>query len=218
MATAITVRDFARLTTAPVGEPTLDRAQVSASAFDWLCDLSANFRWAGAALVHAEDRRWLRLDNYVGVLETPCGTRLEILPKHVDEVDGAAKSRALRRRMISTAMDLPAREADEASLQRFDAPLSEWVMGRFLTALDHLVKRGVRSDYLRVETDERYLRGQLDIVRQMRQPPGRQHLFQIRHDVFVLDRAENRLLRRALDIDPNFTPVVESINVASSGW
>jgi 5-methylcytosine-specific restriction enzyme subunit McrC len=196
---AITVREFARLTTASIPEQTLDRAQVSASAFDWLCGLSAKFSSAGAALVEVEDRRWLKLANYVGVLETPCGTRFEILPKHHAEGDCTTKGRALLRRMIAAAMDLPVRDADEASLQIFDAPLSEWVMGRFLAALDHLIKRGLRSDYLRVAAAERYLRGQLDIVRQMRQPPGRQHVFQIRHDVFVQNRPENRLIKRALE-------------------
>ncbi len=33
----------------------------------------------------------------------------------------------------------------------------------------------------------------------MRQPPGRQHHFQIRHDLFLADRAENRLLKLALE-------------------
>jgi len=37
------------------------------------------------------------------------------------------------------------------------------------------------------------------VVAQMRQPPGRQHHFQIRHDVFLPDRAENRLLKLALE-------------------
>lgn len=195
----ITVREYARLTTSPVGEPSLDRAQVTASAFDWLCQLSAGFSRAGAALVQIEDHRWLRLDNYVGVLETPCGTRLEILPKHVEREGDPAEGRALLRKMIAAALDLPAREAGMASLQRFDASLSEWVMGQFLAALDHLVKRGLRSDYLRIEGAERYLRGQLDTIRQMRQPPGRQHVFQIRHDLYLPDRAENRLLKTALD-------------------
>jgi len=57
----------------------------------------------------------------------------------------------------------------------------------------------VQSDYLRVEATERFLRGQLDVVRQMRQPPGRDHLFNIRHAVFVPDRPENRLLKLALE-------------------
>jgi 5-methylcytosine-specific restriction enzyme subunit McrC len=195
----IIVREYARLTTEPVTEPSLDRARVSASAFDWLCRLSASFSHSGAALVEVENRRWLKLDNYVGVLETPCGTRLEILPKHVEQGDCVVRSRALLKRMIAAAVDLPVREANEASLQVFDLPLSEWLMGRFLLALDHLVKRGVRSEYVRVEAEERYLRGRLDVAGQMRQPPGRRHCFQTRHDLFVQDRPENRLLRRALE-------------------
>jgi 5-methylcytosine-specific restriction enzyme subunit McrC len=199
MSTTLTVREHARLTTEHIEAPSLDRAQVSPSAFNWLCQTSSAFRASGAALVQVEDGQWLRLDNYVGVIETPCGTRIEILPKHLEGPDAAVSSRRLVRKMISAAMDLPVRQVNETELQTFDAPLSEWVMGRFLYALNHLVKRGVRSDYVRVDGAERYLRGQLDPSRQVRQPPGRQHIFQIRHDVFVPDRPENRLLRRALE-------------------
>jgi len=195
----ITVREYARLTTATVVKPSLDCAQISASAFEWLCKLNARIRNEGASLVELEDSRWLKLDNFVGVVETPCGTRLEILPKHFEADDCVRNSRALLQRMIATAMDITPREVGEASLQLFNAPLGEWVMAKFLAALDHLVKRGVRSDYRRIESGERFLRGQLDAVRQMRQPPGRNHVFNIRHDVFVPDRAENRLLKKALD-------------------
>jgi len=65
-------------------------------------------------------------------------------------------------------------------------------------SLDHLIKRGLRFDYQRVEEEQRYLRGQLDVVKQMRQPPGRAHIFNIRHDLFLPDRPENRLLKSAL--------------------
>ncbi|GFM51101.1 restriction endonuclease [Pseudomonas cichorii] len=200
MKTTLTVREYARLTTSPVLNPSLDRAQVSASAFDWLCEQSSKFSKAGAALVQIEDRRWLKLDNYVGVLETPCGTRIEILPKHFEEGDCIQQSRALLRRMIQKSLNLPTREVGVTALQRFDAPLTEWVMSSFLKALDHLIKRGLRFDYQRVEEEQRYLRSQLNTARQMRQPPGRQHHFQIRHDIFLPDRPENRLLKTALDI------------------
>jgi len=74
----------------------------------------------------------------------------------------------------------------------------EWVMQRFLAALDHVVKRGVRQDYVRVEEEQTFLRGQLDVIRQMRAGPARAHIFNIRHDLFLPDRAENRLLKSAL--------------------
>ena len=198
MSRLITVREYARLTIDAV-EPSLDRAQVSASAFDWLCKQSESFSQAGAALVQVEGRHWLRLDNYVGVLETPCGTRLEILPKHFEDGDCEIKSRALLRRMIQRSLNLKPREVGPAALELYNAPLSEWLMGQFLTAFDHLIKRGMRFDYQRVEEEQRYLRGQLNVVAQMRQPSTRQHFFQVRHDIFVADRAENRLLKLALE-------------------
>ena len=102
-------------------------------------------------------------------------------------------------KLISSALDLPSRETNAADLQLFKSPLAEWVMRQFLLALDHLLKRGLRFDYLRVEEEKSFLRGQLDMAKQMRQPPGRQHLFHLRHDLFLPDRPENRLLRLALN-------------------
>lgn len=199
MKATVTIREYARLTTAEV-EPTLDVAQLSQSAFDWLCELSASFSRNGATLLQVDGRHALKWDSYVGVVETPCGTRLEILPKHHEQDDCLLKSRQLLRKLIQQALQLKPREASVASLELFDAPLSEWVMGQFLTELDLLVKRGVRFDYQRIEEEQRFLRGQLNVVAQMRQPPGRQHHFQIRHDVFLPDRAENRLLKLALEL------------------
>ena len=198
MTTAVVIREYARLTTEAVSD-SLDEAQVSTSAFDWLCDLSGSFSRSGATLLQVEGRRSLRWDSYVGVLETPCGTRIEILPKHFEQGDCIQRSRALLRTMIQAALDLKSRQASVTGLDLFDAPLTEWVMGQFLAELDELTKRGIRFDYKRVEEGQRFLRGQLNVVAQMRQPPGRQHHFQIRHDVFVPDRAENRLLALALE-------------------
>lgn len=198
----LTVREYARLGTDCVVD-TLDQAQVSGSEFDGLCEMAARWRGqAGAHILQVQSSRWLKLDNHVGVLETPCGLRLEILPKHVDGVDRhtVRQSRLLLRRMLEAAMNLPPREADEADVQLFDHPLLEWVMHRFLQGLDHVVKRGMRRDYLRVEEERPFLRGQLDAVKQMRAAPGRGHLFNVRHDIFSVDRPENRLLKSALKV------------------
>lgn len=139
------------------------------------------------------------MDSYVGVIETPCGTQLEILPKHTQRLDCVEETRDLLQRMIQAALKLPTREVGAANLKLFNVPLSEWVIRQFLKGLDYLIKRGIRFDYQRVEEEQRFLRGQLNVTAQMRQPPGRQHRFQIRHDVFLPNRPENRLLRLALE-------------------
>lgn len=195
--TLVTVREYARLTTAE-NYRSLDEHTVTESAFNYLCQLSAGFRLGGANLLQMEDRISLRLDSFVGVVETPCGTVLEILPKHADHADDADWARVLLKKVLPCALDLATRDVSTASIELFKSPISEWVMAQFLQSLDHLVKRGMRFDYLRVEEEQRFLRGQLDVARQMRQPPGRRHFFQIRHDVFSPDRPENRLLKSAL--------------------
>ncbi|KZW98107.1 MULTISPECIES: McrC family protein [Aeromonas] len=199
MSAFVSVREYARLTTAAVAPGNLDCAQISESAFDWLCELSASFNRSGAPLLQVEGRNSLKWDSYVGVLETPCGTRLEILPKHHEQGDCLGKSRQLLRQMIQSALSLKPRQASVTGLELFDAPLTEWVMAQFINELDHLLNRGIRFDYQHIEEEQRFLRGQLNVVAQMRQPPGRQHHFQIRHDVFLPDRAENRLLKLALE-------------------
>jgi 5-methylcytosine-specific restriction enzyme subunit McrC len=194
----ISVREHAWLTTEPVAA-SLDWAQVSESAFDHLCRLSESFSSTGARLLQVEGRRRLKLDNYVGVVQTPCGTTLEVLPKHHAHGDKLADCRALLRKMIQAMLTLPTREVGQAPLELYDAPLSEWVMRRFLDELDVLVKRGLRFDYMRVDEEMPFLRGQLDLKAQLRQPPGMAHRFHVRHDVYLPDRPENRLLKLALD-------------------
>ncbi|GAB3369648.1 McrC family protein [Lysobacter rhizosphaerae] len=196
--TLVTVREHARLTTGPVPAGSLDEASIPVSAFDWLCREAQRHRAGGAALVQVEDRRWLRLDNYVGVLESPCGTRIEILPKHVRGETDRATARKVLVRMLRHGLRLPVRDSGPTALQTFDAPVSEWIIQQFLRELDALVRRGLRFDYRLVEEEVRFMRGRLQVARQLRQPVGGQHLFQVEHQVFDANRAENRLIASAL--------------------
>lgn len=194
----VTVREHARLTTGAVPAGSLDVACIPPSAFDWLCREAQRFRNGGASLVQVEDRRWLRLDNYVGVLESPCGTRIEILPKHVNGATDKATARRVLVRMLRQGLRLPVRDTGPTALQTFDGPVSEWIFQQFLVELDALVRRGLRFDYRPVEEEVRFLRGRLRVGQQLRQPVGRQHLFQVEHQVFDANRVENRLIASAL--------------------
>jgi len=92
---SVVVREYAWLTTDPVDSPSLDQKSITRSAFGWLCQLNAAIASSGATLIQDLDGHWLKLDNYVGVVECPCGTRIEILPKHYETEDSVAESRSL---------------------------------------------------------------------------------------------------------------------------
>lgn len=199
MGGTITLVEHGCLTTVASAQ-TLDERTIGQADFDWLAQVTVSGPNGATTLFRRDGSRRLKASNHVGVVETPGGTIVEILPKHHEDTTSVAGTRRLLGEMIEVALDLPAREAGEAHLSLFDAPLSEWVARRFLDALDRLVKRGLRSEYVRVEEEQRFLRGQLDLVAQLRQPPGREHRFHIRHDVFSPDRPENRLLKSALTL------------------
>lgn len=193
----LTIREFARLTLDGV-TPSLDAATIAPSAFEWL---ARHGRDGGDApsLVKMEGPRTLKVRNYVGVVETPCGTRIEILPKHIGGTDGPGRARGLLIKMISEALNLTPRIGGGASIEAFDLPMTEWLAARFLEKVLELAKRGPRQAYRLVETREPFLRGRLDVARQVRAAASGAHMFHITHDQFSLNRPENRLIRSALE-------------------
>ncbi|WP_371971412.1 McrC family protein [Acinetobacter sp. AL9] len=184
----------------------LDHICVPTSVFDYLCELSSQTKKNGIAIFELEGRRKIKVDNYVGIIQTPCGHTIEILPKHVEihEQDQReivlANERQLLRKMLRILWKLPSsREAGSASLDKLDLPLSEWIMSRFLEACNLLLQRGLRSEYQRIAEQSAYLKGKLNIQKYLTQPVTEQNRFPIEHDVFSLNTAPNRLIKAALE-------------------
>lgn len=191
-----TIREYGRLTTRLVAASSLHEAQISATAFDWLCRLCEREPGLG----QLRNQTTLQWKSFVGVLRTPCGLELEILPKTQREAATAADCREQLVRMLAKVLDMPFRETGEADIHLFSLPLTEWVARQFLLRLHRLLQRGLRCEYQRIEEERTCLHGQLDVRRQICQLPHRRHLFHVRHDVFSMDRPENRLLRSALHV------------------
>ncbi|SGZ97466.1 McrBC 5-methylcytosine restriction system component [Bathymodiolus thermophilus thioautotrophic gill symbiont] len=139
----------------------------------------------------------LKVQNFVGVITTPDGTQIEILPKTSEDAD-AEKSRETLTKMLKVVHNLPFIKSTEADLQIKNQPLLEVLIGWFLDCVDEIVKQGVRQDYSRIQAQEKFLKGQLQTHKQLNEPPHKQHLFSIEYDVFSPDRAENRLIHSAL--------------------
>ena len=151
--------------------------------------------------IHAASYRGskaLRVVNFVGLLSTPDGTQIEILPKTSEQDQDVEQTRVLLWKMLGVVEDLPFLASTDAQLMLRNMPLPEALISIFLEQAAALIRRGLRRDYERIETEEPFLRGRLRVSSQMRQPPGRQHLFQIEYDVHSANRAENRLLHAAL--------------------
>ncbi|NHV10059.1 McrC family protein [Cronobacter turicensis] len=196
----IQVREYALLTCDNSQPASMDLGIVSEATFSWLEQLQQ--KWSGASqIVSREGKRFLRLGNYVGYLQSPSGESIEILPKTTFEaLTEVTPLRQLLRRMLSASVGITPREANQAVLQRSDQPLHEWIISEFLRYLADLVRKGLRFDYHLIEDEHSaFIRGQLNVTAQMRMPLGRGAHFHVRYAEFSPQRIENRLLRTALD-------------------
>ena len=50
----------------------LDHICVPTSVFEYLCELSSQTKKNGTAIFELEGRRKIKVDNYVGIIQTPC--------------------------------------------------------------------------------------------------------------------------------------------------
>lgn len=152
----------------------------------------------------------LQVQNLVGVLQTPCGTQIEILPKDTGDHADVASIRKRFLKMLRVARAIPYTPAHDAHLSTEKVPLLEVLISYFLAAVSDVVRRGIRSDYHRIHSTERFLKGQLQVAQQLRKGPGHQHQFSIQYDAYLPDRPENRLLHLALKRVLNWTRTAEN--------
>jgi len=174
------------------------------SAFDYLDRLLAYEEEKKDADDHAlflrrtsfHGRFAFQVQNHVGVIQTPCGTQIEILPKV-----GTSKEQA-RYMLVSMLWRLPNfpfRLAGEALLDQAPMHLMEVFIKCFLQEVSWLVKKGIRSDYVPQEEDLPFLKGRLLVAQNLRFNPIQKQRFWCAYDEFLPNCPENRLIRRALD-------------------
>lgn len=181
----------------------LNYARIDQSTWDWLkavCLSRVKGQKEFLRLVSRHSQECLQVRNYVGVLESPTGTQIEILPKITDKGSQSISSaRSLLWKMLSTVNDISWIESEEAHLQTASRPIFEVLIQKYLQEVNALVKRGIRNDYVRIAETQNFLRGRLNVSKQLRQSPTQQHKFNIEYDKYISDRSENRLLRLALE-------------------
>jgi 5-methylcytosine-specific restriction enzyme subunit McrC len=169
---------------------------VPKSCFDWL-------------LAQSETQPWLRLEvfkrtpvlkmqQYVGVLRSPCGHVLEILPKTGKAGQTVPQARHMLLKMLAHLPSMKALQLDAAAVAQAHVPLLEVLIGLALQCFAQLMQRGLCSQYVSQQSNQLVLRGKLLVSQQIRYNHSHHERFYTEHDVYQRNRPENRLLRAAL--------------------
>jgi 5-methylcytosine-specific restriction enzyme subunit McrC len=180
-----------------------DLRVVPRRAFDWLDSCARRGTDLGQSTWVRPSRRRgctaVELTNYVGVVRTPDGTQIEILPKvGKSKVGGEADARALLLDMLASLGEFRHIKNNNANLLSRKMALLEVFIGEFLLATQQIVKCGLRGDYSTRKGNVVALRGKLQIAMHLRNNLCRRDRFFSEFDEFSSDRPENRLVHSAL--------------------
>lgn len=173
------------------------------TVYGWLEDQCLRAAEQGEAawlrLAQRRGRRVVQVTSFVGVIRAPDGFQIEVLPKVGKAIGGGAdEARQLLIEMLRCLQGFRHVQTDSAKILATRMPLLEVFVAEFLRTVDHIVKRGLRSDYSSRQDNLFALRGKLLMAPHLRQNLFRADRFFTDYDEFSIDRPENRLLRAAL--------------------
>jgi len=200
----ITIYEFDALVAMAPGAPDAGgQRAVPVSVFAWLELQALRIAEAGESawlrLTQRRGRRAVQVTSFVGVIRTPDGFQIEVLPKVGKAIRGGdSQARRLLIEMLRCLGGFRHVQTDSAKLEATRMPLLEVFIGEFLCAVEHIVKRGLRSDYAVRRDNVFALRGKLQMASHLRQNMCRRDRFFAEFDEFSTNRPENRLLHAAL--------------------
>lgn len=143
--------------------------------------------------------RVIQVMNYVGVIHTPTGQQIEVLPKISRAAGGDHNvSRRALLNMLRHLREFRHIETTDAAIATEQLPLFEVFIRQFLQSVNTLVKRGLRSEYIRQEANQGFMKGKLLTAMQLKHNLVNKHRFYVEYDEYLQDRPVNRLIHSAL--------------------
>ena len=153
-------------------------------------------------------RKYIRTGRYVGTIQTKNGQVIEILPK-IYKTSGLQEKnknvcRSVFLNMLRHFTDMKARSFQDATLNtKKEFPILEVYISNYISAVEQLVLGGIRKNYALVEENQHFLKGKLDISKQITRNVTNKAIFAIRYNKYIEDIPQNRVivttLRKLMD-------------------
>ncbi|RME56054.1 hypothetical protein D6779_11325, partial [Candidatus Parcubacteria bacterium] len=143
-----------------------------------------------------DGRKAFQVANWVGVLGMG-ETRIEVLPKTARTPE---EGRRVTLDMLRLTRPENFKQFSTHSFAPERMPLYEVFMRVFLDHALHVVKRGIRRDYVEREENRECFKGRLLVAQNLRLNRGMHHRAYTASDEFIENRPANRLIRATLDL------------------
>ena len=146
-----------------------------------------------------DGRNVLTAQNYVGVIQTPSGCQIEILPKTASRAT-VEQARELLVKMLIEVRDSPFKEGVLSNLEAQRRPLFELILSQFLNYVGDIIRKGIARKYVEQQGNLVFLRGKLQISEHIKRNMIDQSRFYCEYDEYERNRPINRLIKGALEV------------------
>lgn len=159
-------------------------------------------------------KRYIKTGRYVGTIQTRDGQVIEVLPKIYkasDEQEGDQKvCRRVFLNMLKHFTDARAKSFQNTSLgTKKGFPILEVYISNYIDAVEQLVLGGLKKNYTLVEENQKFLKGKLNISKQITKNVANKATFAIQYSKYVEDIPQNRIvvstLKKLLDVSHSNT-------------
>ncbi len=155
------------------------------------------------SLHRKKGKDFIKVKNYVGVVETRQGTTIEILPKiyqpkKFNDSERIKESKFILLKMLRSLRNAPFKSIDQAHLKASRLPIIEIFISVFLKEMEKLLKRGIKHFYSTVEENQKYLKGKLIFNETLKHNVVHRERFFVQFDEFKSDIPQNRILKTVL--------------------
>ncbi|OBT31679.1 McrC family protein [Vibrio splendidus] len=208
-----TVFEYGYLTHDKAASDELGAKLISKRAFEYLKDVSLSAGESDTNKCLGLTKRFghelLQVKNYVGVLFTPTGEHIEVLPKtgrkSLTQEQAVSESREMLLMMLQYLGSFRYVSSNQTNIATKKMPLLEVFISQFLQSVNTLVKRGLKSDYVTQEANLHFQKGKLKVSQQIRHNVVNKHKFYVEYDEYLINRPANRLIKTALLKLSNYT-------------
>ena len=144
-------------------------------------------------------RRYIKTGRYVGAIQTKNGQVIEILPK-IYKASGQQEEdknvcRSVFLNMLRHFTDIKARSFQNVTLStKKGFPILEVYISNYINAVEQLVLGGLKKNYASVEENQRFLKGKLDVSKQIVKNVTNKARFAIRYNKYIEDIPQNRVI------------------------
>ena len=137
--------------------------------------------------------------SYVGIITMTDGTTIEILPKIYSKASSDVQQvKKLLIEMLKTLRNSPYKSLQSTNVNIEKMNIFEVFIRMFIDEVFHIAKRGLKSSYQTISSNENILKGKLLFSEQIKRNYAHKEKAYVEFDEFNTNRPENRLIKSTL--------------------